>query len=51
MSLQGVTGSRATVGVVASLHAVGLALLALGVADVDTVEIVGGRAARNGSRA
>ena len=33
MSLQGVTGSRATVGVVASLHAVGLALLALGVAS------------------
>ncbi|MCT1885305.1 hypothetical protein M3C36_08915, partial [Dietzia cinnamea] len=33
------------------LDATGQALLALGVADVDTVEIVGGRAARNGSRA
>lgn len=33
MSLQGVTGSRATVSVVASLHALGLALLALGVAS------------------
>lgn len=31
------------------LDASGRALLALGVADLDTVEIVGGRAARNGS--
>lgn len=33
MSLQAVTGSRATVTVVASLHALGLVLLALGVAS------------------